>query len=152
VKIIDCGYGHDESLLDAILQLPTFAHVATLSKAGPRHSPVWFLWEDGAVWIIANEKDTLWKRIRDDPRAAIGIVDFKLPAGRVRHVGMRGAATVQSWDRARAARLLSRYLGPDQSRWEDRIKFALDDNSNRWIRFEAETVVVRDQSYSFSRT
>jgi len=48
-------------LMDDVLKRPLFAHLATASEHGPRESPVWFLWEDDAIWIIGNSKTgSLW--------------------------------------------------------------------------------------------
>ena len=101
----------DPKLLHAILARPLFAHLATAHADGPRHSPVWFLWEDDALWIISNAKDTFPQRIATEPRCAIGIVDFDVSSGRVHHAGFRGKATVEPWEPERARRLLRRYLG-----------------------------------------
>lgn len=141
--------------LDAFLARPLFAHLATVSDEGPRDSPVWFLWEEGVIWILAvPAENTFHERIRRDPRCAVGIVDFDRETGRVHHVGFRGRATLAPWDPARARRLLARYLGGDENRW-DRERFVedLDDPGTQlFVRFEPETAVVRDQSYRPSQT
>lgn len=134
--------------LDVLLARPLFAHLATSSPDGPRESPVWFLWEDQAIWIIANASDSFWKRVDADSRCAIGIVDFDKSSGLVQHVGMRGRADVHDWEPQRAGRLLARYLGSDKACWDPRFKATLNEYLNRWVRFVPETVVVRDQSYS----
>ena len=133
--------------LEDFLSRPLFAHLATASEDGPRESPVWFLWEDGAVWMIAGEKDTFWRRIAADERCAIGIVDFDVRTGLVQHVGMRGKATIQPWEPDRMRRLLARYLGEDADGWPHRFRAAVDDHTNRWVRFVSDSTVVRDQSY-----
>jgi hypothetical protein len=136
--------------LDAFLALPLMAHLSTASPDGPRGSPVWFLWEEGHLWVIANRQhDTFAARIERDPRCAVGIVDFAPARGQLRHVGMRGRAEVVPFDRGRAVRKLVRYLGDDQSRWDRRI-FTLDDGAKPliFVRFAPDTVVVRDQGYS----
>jgi hypothetical protein len=135
--------------MDEVLSRPLFAHLSTASDEGPRDSPVWFLWEDGAVWIIGSSaRDTFPARIEAEPRCAIGVVDFEVESGRVLHVGMRGVAAVERFDRARAQRLLSRYLGADPSAWDPRFQATLSDPDNVLVRFVAETVVARDVSYS----
>lgn len=140
------------SLLKEVLSRPLFAHLATDSELGVRESPIWFLWEDEALWIIGNyETDTFPKRLEREPRCAIGIVDFDLLTGLVQHVGFRGQATVQSHDESRAKRLLSRYLGENQERWDARFVEILGDAAFVFIRFEPETAVVRDQSYTLVR-
>lgn len=76
-----------------VLAKPLMAHLATASPdGGPRHSPVWFLWEDDAIWLVSSRGESLAARLRAEPRCAIGIVDFDCGKGILRHVGMRGAA------------------------------------------------------------
>lgn len=135
------------ALMSDLLARPLFAHLATSSEAGPRESPVWFLWEDSALWIIGNYRtDSFPKRIERDPRCAIGIVDFDASTGLVQHVGLRGRAALQPHDEERIKRLLSRYMGELET-WDSRFVEILGDTDYIFIRFEPETVVVRDQSY-----
>lgn len=139
--------------LEKFLARPLFAHLATASENGPRDSPVWFLWEEGALWVIAVlSENTFHERIRRDPRCAVGIVDFDRESGLVQHVGFRGKATLQPWNVERAKRLLARYLGEDETKWHrERFLEGLDDPNNQlFVKFEPETVVVRDQSYRSS--
>jgi hypothetical protein len=103
---------HDRSgavELDEFLARPLFAHIATVLDGAPRDSPVWFLWEDEAIWIIASRAtDTFPDRIEREPRCAIGIVDFDPACGLVQHVGFRGRATVEPFDAERAVRRRTR--------------------------------------------
>jgi hypothetical protein len=131
-----------------LLARPLFAHLATASRAGPRESPVWFLWEEEALWIIGNYRtDTFPSRIEREPLCAIGIVEFDPSTGLVQHVGFRGRARLEPHDAERMKRLLSRYLGNDSSQWDQRFVEILDDTDFVFVRFEPETAVVRDQSY-----
>jgi Pyridoxamine 5'-phosphate oxidase len=135
------------SLMNDILARPLFAHLATSSESGSRESPVWFLWEEGALWIIGNyQTDSFPKRIERDPRCAIGVVDFNVSTGLVQHVGFRGLASLQPHDEERMKRLLRRYMGEPET-WDSRFVEILGDTDYILIRFEPETVVVRDQSY-----
>ena len=134
-------------LLGEILARPHFAHLATASADGPRESPVWFLWEDGALWIIGNYKtDSFPKRIEREPRCAVGVVHFEVSTGLVQHVGFRGRARLEAHDAGRMKRLLSRYMG-EAEHWDSRFIEILDDADYIFIRFDPETAVVRDQSY-----
>ncbi|MDA8354369.1 MAG: pyridoxamine 5'-phosphate oxidase family protein [Firmicutes bacterium] len=132
--------------LAEFLTRPLFAHLATVCEQGPRDSPVWFHWEEGALWMIGTPQDSFPKRIKADPRCAVGIVDFDPKQGRVLHAGFRGWATVEPFDPDIATRLLSRYLGPSQQKWDPRFRDL--DQRNRLIRFHPKTVVLRDQSYT----
>jgi hypothetical protein len=135
--------------LKEFLSRPLFAHLSTTFRGEPRESPVWFLWEDEALWIIGNRRtDTFPSRIELEPRCAIGIVDFDRVCGLVQHAGFRGRATIEPFDKSRAKRLLKKYLGEREENWDaQRFIEPLDDPDNVLIRFEATTVVVRDQSY-----
>lgn len=138
--------------VDEFLARPLFAHLATSSDSGPRESPVWFLWDDSAIWILGSlETDSFPARIEREPRCAIGIIDFDRSRGLVQHVGLRGTATIKAFDRGRARRLLARYLGDRDDRWDERFRQTLADPERTrtvLIRFEAESAVARDVSYT----
>lgn len=134
--------------LEGFLSRPLFAHLATASENGPRDSPVWFLWESSALWVIGSRRDdTFPDRVQRDPRCAVGIVDFDARTGSVEHVGMRGRASLVPFDPQLARRLLHRYLGAEERLWDVRFKDALTDPDSLLVRFSPETVVVRDVSY-----
>jgi nitroimidazol reductase NimA-like FMN-containing flavoprotein (pyridoxamine 5'-phosphate oxidase superfamily) len=134
--------------LDDLLARPLFAHLATASEDGPRDSPVWFLWESQAIWIIGSRRtDTFPTRVERDPRCAVGIVHFDRERGLVHHVGMRGRAKIEPFDPQRAERLLSRYLTGSSDTWDPRFRDTLADPDNLFVRFDPETVVTRDVSY-----
>ncbi len=133
--------------LDDFLARPLFAHLATGSLDGPRESPVWYLWEDRAIWLIGTSQDSFPKRIVSEPRCAIGIVDFNLEQGLLKHVGMRGTAMVVPLNNGRLYRLLRRYLGDDRAAWNKRFCKAVIDRLNLMIKFDPRSVVMNDQSY-----
>lgn len=143
-----------ENTLDAdvetFLQRPLFCFLATTDEGAPRVSPLWFRWEDGAVWIIGDTRKTYPRRIERQPETALAIVDFDRSTGRVQHVGMRGRASVEPHDPERAERLLTGYLGSDREGW-DEARFG---DPHEWgeemvlLRFVPGTVVARDQSYA----
>jgi hypothetical protein len=84
---------------------------------------------------------------RHDPGCAVGIVEFDLARGLLRHVGMRGTGTIDSLDRARLHRLLSRYLGADEAAWNPRFRASVIDRLDLMVRIEPASIVARDQSY-----
>jgi hypothetical protein len=133
--------------VDAFLQQPLFAHLATASPDGPRESPVWFLWEAAEFWLVGNGRDSFPKRILNEPRCAVGIVDFDLSRGRLRHVGIRGIAAIETLDRDRLHRLLSRYLGKDEARWNPGFRKRVVDRLDLMVRIRPVSIVARDQSY-----
>jgi hypothetical protein len=134
--------------LDEFLARPLFAHLATASDEGPRVSPVWFLWEDGVIWIIGSRRtDSFPARVEGDSRCAIAVVDFDREQGLVQHVGMRGRATIEPFDPQRAERLLARYLGAGGDTWDRRFRDTLGDPDNVFVRFVPDSAVARDVSY-----
>ena len=134
-------------LMNDVLTRPLFAHLATASEHGPRESPVWFLWEDGAIWIIGNNKtDSFPGRIAAEPRCALGIIDFDMATGLVQHVGFRGRARIEPHDSDRMKRVFRRYMG-EPRRWDSRFVKILNDTDYIFVRLEPDTVVVRDQSF-----
>ena len=135
--------------LEEFLTRPIFAHLATWHEEGPRESPVWFVWEEGAIWIIGHQTDTFPKRVADEPRCAIGFVDYDAPSGMLHHVGFRGSATIEPICNKRSHRILAKHLGDDRSKW-DRRRFGRDleaDGNYLFVKFIPETAVIRNQSY-----
>lgn len=146
--VVSDPHGEDlEFDVDRFLARPLMAHLATGSPDGARESPVWFLWEEGAVWLIGNSRDSFPRRISADGRCAIGIVDFDLSGGALRHVGMRGTAEVVPLDPDRLHRLLRRYLGADHDGWNPHFRRSVIDRLDLMVRFVPTSVVARDQSY-----
>lgn len=136
-----------EKLLDDLLQRPLFAHLSTVHEDGPRESPVWFLWEERELWILGNtQTDSFPARIENEPRCALGIVDFNPATGLVQHAGIRGGGTLLAHDCERVSRLFYKYMGAPEH-WDSRFTNVLGDPAWILIRISPETVVVRDQSY-----
>jgi hypothetical protein len=93
MKVIDEQFNVDE-----FLTRPLMATLTTASNSGPCETPVWFLWEGGALWIIASLDSSFPGRLTHDGRSAIGIVDFDLDCGFLQHLGLRGTAYVMPMD------------------------------------------------------
>ncbi|WP_440765231.1 pyridoxamine 5'-phosphate oxidase family protein [Natronorubrum sp. DTA7] len=133
--------------LESFLARPLFCFVAQSSDAGPRVSPLWFLWEDATLWTIAQLRGRSYpSRVERYPKSAVAIVDFDARAGRVEHVGMRGEASLEPYDADCAERLLRKYLGGEQAAWPETFR-GLDPCEYRLIEFDPDTLVARDQSY-----
>jgi len=131
--------------VDEFLARPLTARVAT---DGPTVRPTWYLWEDGAFWILSGPWARLLGRVRKDPRLALTVDVCDLPTGLVRQVIARGEAEVLPFDTDRGRRKLSRYLGPEESRWDNRFRRYLhDDLGTVWIRVVPESLQAIDLSY-----
>ena len=132
--------------LTEFLSRPLYAHLAHSSEQGPRESPVWFLWDGAAIWIIGGT--SFPTNLKQDPRCALGIVDWDPPTGRSHHVGIRGRAVVLPFDREMAKAIFRRYFGPDESTWDRRFDDVFTGELRlEMVRIVPETVVMRDQSY-----
>lgn len=133
--------------IDVFLQQPLIAHLATASPDGPRDSPLWFLWEAQELWLVGNNRDSFPKRIQAEPLCAVGIVEFDLKRGRLRHVGIRGTGSVEALDAGRLYRFLTRYVGKNQADWNARFRAQVIDRLELMVRIKPSSIVARDQSY-----
>ncbi|GAA3572716.1 hypothetical protein GCM10022222_66150 [Amycolatopsis ultiminotia] len=137
--------------VDEFLARPLTARVAT---DGPTVRPTWYLWEDGAFWVLSGPWSRLPERVRASPRLAL-TVDVCDPAtGLVRQVVASGSAQLRPFDVPRGRRKLVRYLGPDESRWDPRFfRYLHDDPAERgtvWIRLAPTVLRAVDLSYAVS--
>ena len=134
-----------------VLRLPLVANLATSDADGaPRNAPVWFHWEGGALFMLADETSSSLRRIARDPRVAVEIVDYDNGRGVMRHLGLRGRASIEILDQELFRRLLSRYLGSDESLWnpwfiENVAK--ISDPSGRLLRLKPESLFTNDVSF-----
>jgi hypothetical protein len=77
----------------------------------------------------------------------VGIVDFDLPMGTLRHVGIRGVASIEPLDPERLYRLLKRYLGADRAAWNPEFRAVVIEGLDLMVRIRPQSIVARDQSY-----
>jgi len=136
---------------DEVLRLPLVATLSTTDSDGsPRNAPVWYQWEEGALFMLSDRGTSSVRRILHDPRIAVEIVEYDNARGIMRHLGLRGRATVEPMDEALFRHLLSRYLGPDEARWNpwfiDTVA-RIPDPSGRLIRLAPDSVFTNDVSF-----
>ncbi|MGP3967288.1 pyridoxamine 5'-phosphate oxidase family protein [Streptomyces sp. 6N223] len=138
--------------IDAFLAQPLTARVAT---DGPTVRPVWFLWEDGAFWILTGPWTKLFHRVGADPRVALVVDVCDTGTGLVRQVIARGRAELVPFDVPRGRRKLVRYLGEDETRWDRRfVDYLHDDPAERgtvWLRLAPASLKAQDLSYAVAR-
>ncbi|MFJ7074130.1 pyridoxamine 5'-phosphate oxidase family protein [Streptomyces sp. NPDC098781] len=138
--------------VDAFLQRPLTARIAT---DGPTVRPVWYLWEDGAFWVLTGPWAGLFRRVRDDPSVALVVDECEPATGLVRQVIARGRAALVPFDVPRGRRKLTRYLGADEDRWDPRfLRYLHDDPAERgtvWLCLAPVSLSARDLSYVVAR-
>ncbi|MBS0604352.1 MAG: pyridoxamine 5'-phosphate oxidase family protein [Verrucomicrobia bacterium] len=133
--------------IEKVLSRPLMAHLSTTSMGEPRDSPVWFIWEDSFLWIFGTDNDSFIKRLKKEPRCAVGVVDFDLEKGILLHVGIRGSAQLHSVDPERLRRFLSKYLGNDQDAWNPWFVKNIASPLNRMVQITPQSAVARDVSF-----
>ena len=135
---------------ERVLARPLMATLATLSDDGsPRTAPVWYQWEDGALFMLSDKTSSSAQRIARDPRVSVEIVEYDNAAGVLLHLGLRGRARVVPMDPDLFRRLLHRYLGPEAewNPWFIEKVERIDDPEGRLIRLEPESIFTNDVSY-----
>jgi hypothetical protein len=134
--------------IDTFLAQPLTARIAT---NGPTVRPVWFLWEEDAFWILIGPWTKLHERVQRDPELAILIDVCDLERGLVRQVVARGATELRPFDVDRGRRMLERYLGTDESDWDERFRRYLYTDPSEigtvWLHLVPRTLRALDLSY-----
>ncbi len=133
-----------------VLDRPLMAILATAAGDGaPRAAPVWFLWEEGALWMPGSADGSSVRRLTRDARCAVEIVHFDNGAGVLLHLGLRGRAEIRPMDADRFRRLLGKYLGEPAgwNAWFIDTIARIDDPAGRMIRLAPESVFTNDVSY-----
>nr|WP_281070758.1 pyridoxamine 5'-phosphate oxidase family protein [Oceaniglobus trochenteri] len=133
-----------------VLERPLMANLATVAADGtPRNAPVWYQWEDDALWMLGGKDNASTRRLAENPACAVEIVDYDNPAGILRHLGLRGRAEVHPMNPDLFRRLLQRYLGaPDGwNPWFIDTIARIDDPAGRLIRLAPDSIFTNDVSF-----
>ncbi|MGD9996427.1 MAG: PPOX class F420-dependent oxidoreductase [Ilumatobacteraceae bacterium] len=71
-----------------LLESDAVAFVSTIGPRGePQTTPLWFLWDEGAVWFSLVDGRQKLRNLRRDPRISVVVVD---PADPTWYVELRG--------------------------------------------------------------
>lgn len=135
---------------EVLLRRPLMAQLASQGSDGPRTTPVWFIWEDDAIWMLGAVGSSTTTRLMADPACAVDIVEFDVEAGILLHLGLRGRADVQPGDPARFRRLLAKYLGPDPAQWNTWFVEAIadiDSPDNQFLMLKPDSIFTNNVSY-----
>lgn len=101
----------------AFLTRPLLGRLATASPDGQPHVvPVWFLFEDGFVWVSAFQTTRKVIDLERNPKCAI-VVDIEQGQESLSAVALEGRAELARAPflevRQRAQRIYAKYLGPE---------------------------------------
>lgn len=135
--------------IDAFLARPLTARVAT---NGPTVRPTWFLWEDRAFWILTGPWAQLASLIRANPEVALVVDECDIDTGTVKQVVARGRADIVPFDIPRGRRKLTRYLGSNEEKWDQRFRDYLygdlAEKGTIWLRIAPIQLSAKDLSYT----
>jgi general stress protein 26 len=132
---------------EIVLSQPLMIHLATACEQGPRSSPLWFLHEEGKIWLFGLQSDSFIKRLHKEPKCALSIVDFDSKRGILLHVGVRGIAKLQSVDPLRLKRFVGKYLGEDSQSWNEWFVKNIVDPLDVMVVVNIESIVAKDLSF-----
>ena len=79
--------------MDAFLARERTCRLATLGPGGPHVSPVWFVWEAGALWVYSLTRSQRWADVQRDPRVA-AVIDGGHHYAELHGVEIEGEAAV----------------------------------------------------------
>jgi hypothetical protein len=79
--------------IDLYLAGQRTCRMATVGAGGPHVSPVWFVWEGGALWIYSLTRSQRWADLKRDPRVAV-VVDAGHHYHELHGVEIEGEAAV----------------------------------------------------------
>ena len=136
-----------------LLQRPLLAILSSASAEGaPRNAPVWYIWGDGALWMLGDAGNSTVSRLTANPACAVEITEFNRERGILLHLGLRGTAEILPNDPARFRRLLDSYLGARETwnPWFIETVARPDDPTGRFIRLAPDSVFTNNVSYFHS--
>jgi len=133
--------------IEPILAKPLMAHLSTIENDEPRDSPVWFLYDESSLWIFGTSKDSFIKRLNKNCNCAIGIVDFDVEKGLLKHIGFRGKAICNKIDPDRLNHFLIKYLGSDSTQWNSWFIKHVVNPLNVMVQYIPKTIVAKDVSF-----
>ena len=99
--------------MDRFLAQPRIAHLVTLRPAGTPHvAPVWFLWDRGRAFVMADANAVKVRNIESNPSVALSIATSERPLS---YVVLEGQAEVTSEDLPQVVeRMCVLYDGPER--------------------------------------
>ncbi len=77
---------------EQFLAQPRIAHLATMRPGGTPHvAPVWFLWDQGRAWVMADAEAVKVRNIKGNPAVTLSIATPERPLS---YVVLEGRAQI----------------------------------------------------------
>jgi Pyridoxamine 5'-phosphate oxidase len=130
---------------DAFLAEARTCRLATVGPSGPHVSPLWFVWDGGALWLHSLNRSQRWTDLMRDPRTA-AVIDAGDSYAELHGVEVRGTVEVvgevprtgaegsEELERVELA-FARKYTGQDQFGYDGR---------HGWLRLVPEKIVSWD--------
>ncbi|HET6258111.1 pyridoxamine 5'-phosphate oxidase family protein [Pseudonocardia sp.] len=129
--------------VDAFLAEQRTCRVATVGRNGPHATPLWFVWQGGALWLTSLSRSQRWTDLQNDPRVAV-VVDAGEAYGELRGVELRGRVEVVG-EVPRTGEPVPDLDGPEQA-FADRYTDGtiVRDGRHAWLRLVPEKITSWD--------
>ncbi len=89
------GIAMGKAELDTFLTKQRTCRVATASQDGPHLTPLWYVWDETALWLYSVVRSQRWTDISRDRRVAV-LVDAGHAYGELRGAELRGAVEIMT--------------------------------------------------------
>jgi Pyridoxamine 5'-phosphate oxidase len=130
--------------IDEFLTVQRTARVATTNGDGPHVTPLWFIWDGGALWLYSITKSRRWADLRHDPRVAV-LVDDGTEFLQLHGVEITGEVTIVG-EVPRGGEDCPRLLAPERSM--ARKYFGIDqmpyDERHAWLKVTPQKITSWD--------
>ena len=130
--------------IDEFLTVQRTARVATTNGDGPHVTPLWFIWDGGALWLYSITKSRRWADLRNDPRVAV-LVDDGTEFLQLHGVEITGEVTIVG-EVPRVGEDCPQLLAPERSM--ARKYFGIDqmpyDERHAWLRITPQKITSWD--------
>jgi hypothetical protein len=130
--------------IDEFLTVQRTARVATTNGDGPHVTPLWFIWDGGALWLYSITKSRRWADLRHDPRVAV-LVDDGTEFLQLHGVEITGEVTIVG-EVPRVGEDCPRLFAPERSM--ARKYFGIDqmpyDERHAWLKVTPQKITSWD--------
>jgi hypothetical protein len=129
--------------VDAFLAEQRTCRVATVGSTGPHATPLWFIWQDGVLWLTSLSRSQRWTDLQNDPRIAV-VIDAGEDYGELRGVELRGRVEVVG-EVPRTGEPVPELDGPEQA-FADKYSGGtiVRDGRHAWLRLVPEKITSWD--------